>query len=306
MNQPNVICFGEVLWDYLPRGRKAGGAPMNVAYHLSQLGCDSTLISKVGNDEDGKQLVQTLKKWGLAMDGCQKGGEAPTSRVEVDINEKTQEVEYDIVYPAAWDYITYQARYDAMIPASQAFVFGSLAARNAQTRDTLHRLLQIAPYKVCDINLRAPFYNQTEIKHLLNEADLLKLNEHELVVITDWFDEGYGDRSDRIQFLLGRFNLSEIILTMGADGASYFTPKMSRHVDACEVKVNDTVGSGDSFLAAFLAHRLKKNNVEEALNFASALSAYVTTQPGPCPGYAREDINDFISQTSYYKATGNR
>lgn len=293
MSHPKVVCFGEVLWDYLPQGRKAGGAPMNVAYHLLQLGCSSELISKVGNDEDGKQLVQKLKKWGLAMDWCQMGDEAPTSRVEVQIDTETDEVTYDIIFPAAWDYITYQSWYDAMIPASQAFVFGSLAARSAQTRETLHRLLQIAPYKVCDINLRTPFYDRAEVKYLLREADLLKLNEHELVQITDWFDEPYRDRSDRIQFLLGQFELGEIILTKGADGASYFTPKMSRHVDACEVKVNDTVGSGDSFLAAFLSQKLQGVDIKNALDLASAISAFVTTKPGPCPEYAREDIDSF-------------
>src|SRR5699024_1410598 len=176
MEQPKVVCFGEVLWDKLPHGQKPGGAPMNVAYHLSQLDIDSFLISKVGNDGDGRQLLQQLEVLGLCTDFCQVGDEVPTSRVEIHIDKASQEVEYDIIFPAAWDYITYQKKFDRFVASSEAFVFGSLALRNHRTKATLHQLLEIAPYKVFDINLRKPFYQKEDIEYLLQTTDLLKLN----------------------------------------------------------------------------------------------------------------------------------
>lgn len=293
VNKPSVICFGEILWDILPTGKKPGGAPMNVAYHLHQLGIDSAIISRVGNDLPGEELVRFLNSIGLTTNLCQVDSKHNTSEVHARISEN-HEVSYDILYPVAWDYISWQKEFESLLGKTDAFVFGSLAARNETSRDTLLELLTSASYRVFDINLRQPHYSPTTIEELLKRSDLLKLNEHELKLVSEWFNPAASSEMDRIKGLQDRFRLEEILLTKGSHGASYFSSSIRFDYPAYNVQVADTVGSGDSFLAAFLSKKLRGESLETTLNFASALGAFITTHSGACPEYTRSDLDRFI------------
>lgn len=288
-----VICFGEVLWDNLPSGRKPGGAVMNVAYHLKNLGLDAELISRVGDDADGEALLAELVKLNLGIDYCQKDRMYKTSTVQVEVSND-HEMKYDIVYPVAWDYIEFQDRFADLVYAADALVFGSLSGRNETSRNTLYQLLEQSKYKVMDVNLRIPYYNESYVSNLLGKTDLLKLNLEELGILTDWYSKNCRTESDRVTFLQDKFGIAEILVTKGANGATYHGNKEEYHWSAYNIEVNDTVGSGDSFLAAFLSKRLIEDNIQEALDFAAALSAFVTTQKGACPPYQRATINRFM------------
>jgi len=288
-----VICFGEILWDNLPGGRKPGGAPMNVAYHLNKLGIESTLISRVGIDSNGDELLQFIESKGLSVEYCQRDRNFPTSTVEVNIG-LDQEVKYDIVKNVAWDYIEAEERLCQLVEEADAFVFGSLAARSAGTYKTLHALLEKAKYKVFDVNLREPHYSQASITQLLRKTNLLKLNIHELNLITDWFSVDCQTEWERIRVLQNQFGIGEIVVTKGGTGASYYTKNAQCNYPAFNVTVNDTVGSGDSFLAAFLSQKLKGESIEGMLNYAAALGAYVTMHAGACPEYKKYDLDRFI------------
>lgn len=291
--KPRVVCFGEVLWDNLPDGKKPGGAPMNVAYHLNQLELESFIISRLGVDANGGELLDFLKSKGLCTEYCQQDIKFPTSTVEVIIGADN-EVTYDIVKPVAWDFIERRENVDALVSGADAFVFGSLAARHPVSYLTLHSLLEKAKYKVFDVNLREPHFSSVSISQLLRKTDLLKLNVHELNLIAGWYNQGCETEWEKIRVLQDKFFIGEIVVTKGGAGASYYTKNAQCNYPAYQVKVNDTVGSGDSFLAAFLSQKLQGESIENILSYAAALGAYVTMHAGACPEYKKYDLDRFI------------
>ncbi|WP_207424771.1 carbohydrate kinase family protein [Desertivirga brevis] len=288
-----VVCFGEILWDNLPTGKKPGGAPMNVAYHLNQLGVESTLISRVGDDANGRDILDFLRSKGLSTNHCQIDASYPTSTVEVVIGADN-EVSYDIVEPVAWDFIEVSDELDSLVAEADAFVFGSLAARRTVSFKSLNSLLEKAKYRVFDVNLREPYYSPDILTLLLRKTDVLKLNVHELNLLSSWFSSSCSKEWDKINLLQEEFGIEEIVVTKGSSGASYYTRHAQCNYPAYKVKVNDTVGSGDSFLAAFLSQKLKGESIEGILSYASALGAYVTMQSGACPDYKKYDLEQFI------------
>ena len=289
-----VVCFGEILWDNLPSGKKAGGAPMNVAYHLHHLGIDSLIISRVGDDESGKELFKLLEDRGLSTAFCQVDTEYATSEVLARISPN-HEVSYDIVYPVAWDFIEWKNEFGTLLKKANAFVFGSLINRHKVSRAVLHRILEVAKYRVLDINLRTPHYSPEVISDLLHKTDLLKLNVNELYLVGKWFAETNSKEIEIIAMLQDKFNIKEILVTRGDIGASYFIENTRYDHGGYSVQVADTVGSGDAFLAAFLSKKLSGAPVEEALDYACILGAFVTTHAGACPNYGDSDLNQFIS-----------
>ena len=189
MNQPksNIVCFGEILWDLLPTGKVAGGAPMNVAFHANQLGIAAQMISKVGKDDLGKDLIDLLNQKGVDTSLVQTDDTYPTGTVKVTLDAKGSP-SYEIVAPVAWDFIHANTANKTAVQTADAFVFGSLAARNETTRNTLLELLKLAKLKVFDVNLRSPFYTKPLLTQLLHQADIVKMNDEELEIIGGWLD----------------------------------------------------------------------------------------------------------------------
>lgn len=294
-----VICFGEVVWDNLLEGRRIGGAPLNVCYHLSKYGIQSKIISQIGDDENGVAITRALNKLGVDYQYCFKTAEYPTSTVEVHILDNTK-VEYEIVEEVAWDYIPYTNEMEEAIKASTAFVYGSLAARNFASRDSLFKCIANASWAIFDINLRAPFYNRELIVDLISRCQTLKINDDELLLVAKWLnDDSTGERQNT-ETLFNKFNaLREIILTKGAHGASYYSREEIIQVDAIKIDVCDTVGSGDSFLAAFIANKMQGHSLTYCMKEAVALSAFVATFPGACPAYETQDILKFKNTHQY-------
>lgn len=293
-DKSTVVCFGEILWDILPIAAKPGGAPMNVAYHLNKLGVDTKLVSRVGKDETGKELLNLLRGWGLTTDYCQQDTEHATSEVHVVVDEHN-EVRYDILFPVAWDYIAFQEEFKLLLSKADAFVFGSLSTRNYISHQTLLKMLDFSSYNVFDVNLRAPYYSKETIGQLLERTNLLKLNQAELELVTGWFstDCPAETEAEQIKLLQDQFHIEEIIVTKGSKGATYYTPFARHDSQAFSIEVADTVGSGDSFLAAFLAKRLQKEHPKVALSYATALAAFVTMHHGACPDYSLTALEDF-------------
>ncbi len=286
----DVVCFGEVLWDVLPTGALPGGAPMNVAYHLRKLGIDSALISKIGDDNYGHDLVQMLKKEGIKL-YCQTDAEQPTGLVNATEGEN-HEMTYDIAFPAAWDYIEWKPEYEKLVSEASYLVYGTLSNRYHITRETLHRLVPCANKNVFDVNLRTPHYQQPGVEVLLKETDILKMNLAELILITDWFSRG-GSVEDRMKFLRHRFGIETIIVTRGGEGAILLAEEKLTDHPGYSIEVKDTIGSGDAFLAGFLAQTIRGADAAEALDFAAAIGAFVATKSGGTPSYVSEDVQRF-------------
>ncbi len=288
-----VVCFGEVLWDIFPDKTKPGGAPMNVAYHLKKFGINSSMISRVGKDLNGSKLINLLENWGISVQHIQFDDDYSTGKV-VAIVGKDDEMSYVIQPSVAWDNIQHDLKSEDLVKNSDAFVFGTLSARNVTSRNTLFQLLKKASYKVFDINLRPPFYNQELVEYLLYECNLLKLNSSELELLSGWFQKDAAAEKNSVQFLQKQFNIAEIIVTKGSKGATYYNHNDAYSFPAVQVKVKDTVGSGDSFLAAFLANKITGESIETSMSYATALGAFVASKEGACPNYTTEQLEQSV------------
>ncbi|MDT3404299.1 carbohydrate kinase family protein [Mucilaginibacter terrae] len=296
---PNVVCFGEILWDVLPDVRKPGGAPMNVAYHLNKLGIAVDLLSSVGHDQAGDDLISFLKSGGLSAELVQRSSDYNTSEVLARITED-HEVTYDIVKPVAWDQITYTTEMKQAVSQADAIVFGSLSAREPVTRDTLYSLIESARYRVFDVNLRAPHYSDDVIINLLQRADMVKLNLSELLLIIRWLSPAIiKNEMQAVELLFSWFQIQEVLITKGRKGATYYSREIRYDYPTYAIEVADTIGSGDAFLAAFLAMKLNNEPLEVTLDYAAAMGAFITSQSGACPDYSRFDFERFIWKKKY-------
>ncbi|WP_163711418.1 carbohydrate kinase family protein [Mangrovibacterium lignilyticum] len=293
-NVKTIVCYGEVLWDIFPDGSKPGGAPMNVAYHLKKFGIDSRMISRVGADALGKALLDLLEEWKIPTENCQVDEQYRTGFVEA-ISGDDHEMTYVIHPDVAWDQIKPCNQSGEMVEKSDAFVFGTLVTRSQASRNTLYKLLEKASYKVFDINLRPPFYSKEVIEYLLQQCNLLKLNDSELDLILSWYKNDLPDEATSVRFLQKRFGIGEVIVTKGSCGATYYDSNNTYNFPAFKVDVKDTVGSGDSFLAAFLANKIQNESIDTSMSYATALGAFVASNEGACPSYSIDELEQFAN-----------
>ena len=285
-----------MLWDMLPTGKQAGGAPMNVAVHLKNLGFNPQIISRVGNDELGEELIQFVTKNGLSTDFIQLGKTHLTGVAKANVSDRN-EVTYKLVHPVAWDYIMYDDAVESAVGNAEIFVFGSLSARSQESRDTVYHLIEKANYKVFDVNLRPPFYDKETVENLLKKADMVKMNSSELIIIADWYEVDLEERT-AILSISNYFNISTICVTRGEKGAILYTDGKFYEHQGFEVEVTDTIGSGDSFLAALLKGILEKKDPAENLEFACAMGSLVATHQGATPFISEEEVNSILAENS--------
>ena len=280
-----VVGLGEVLWDVLPEGKKLGGAPANFAYHSGQfLGTDNTIaISALGEDELAEETVEALREHGL--NDLMPRVPYPTGTVQVQLDEKGIPT-YDIKEDVAWDNIPFDGDIQEIARNCRAVCFGSLAQRNAVSRETIHKFLDATPadcVKIFDINLRQHFYTKEIIKESLQRCNILKINDEELELIGQMFGYPSLDMENKCWLILGKYNLDMLVLTCGTDGSYVFTPGQMSFQPTPKVTVADTVGAGDSFTGSFCAAILSGKPVREAHKLAVEVSAFVCTQNGAMP-----------------------
>lgn len=278
-----VVGLGEALWDCLPNGCKLGGAPANFAYHASQFGFEAYAISAVGNDALGDRTLAELKKRHLNCIIPRVG--FPTGTVQVQLDAEGVPT-YDIKQDVAWDNITFTPEMAQLAQKCACVCFGSLAQRNSVSRTTIHQFIKHTPrgcLKIFDINLRQNFYTKDIIKDSLKACNILKINDEELITIARIFGYPGLDIENKCYLILGKYNLKMLVLTCGTNGSYIFTPGEKSYQPTPKVKVDDTVGAGDSFTGSFAAALLAGKPVAEAHRLAVEVSAYVCTQPGAMP-----------------------
>lgn len=279
-----VVGMGEALWDMLPEGKKLGGAPANFAYHVSQLGLDSCVVSAVGDDVLGKEIRATFKE--KKVRNMIETVPYPTGTVQVTLDAEGVP-QYEIKEGVAWDNIPYTPELKALAAETKAVCFGSLAQRSVVSRNTINRFLDDMPkegtLRIFDINLRQNFYSKDVLCNSFKKCNILKINDEELVTVSRMFGYPGIDLQDKCWILLAKYDLKMLILTCGVNGSYVFVPGSVSFVETPKVKVADTVGAGDSFTAAFVASILKGKSVSEAHRMAVDVSAYVCTQNGAMP-----------------------
>lgn len=283
-NNKFVVGIGEVLWDVLPEGKKLGGAPANFAYHVSQFGLKSRVVSAIGNDKLGAEIERDFSEKGL--EGIIEKVAYPTGTVQVSLDDNGVP-NYTIKENVAWDNIPFTTALKELAQHTCAVSYGSLAQRNIVSRETIHAFLDAMPkggaYKIFDINLRQNFYTKDIICESLERCNVLKINDEELVAVSRLFGYPGIDLQDKCWILLAKYDLKMLILTCGVNGSYVFTPGHVSFVETPKVAVADTVGAGDSFTAAFVSAILRGLSVSEAHKLAVNVSAYVCTQNGAMP-----------------------
>lgn len=284
-NDHIIVGMGEALWDVLPEGKKLGGAPANFAYHVSQFGLNSRVVSAVGQDKLGTEILDNFRE--KRLQGIIETVPYPTGTVQVTLDNEGVPC-YDIKKGVAWDNIPYTEELDQLARQTQAVCFGSLAQRSIVSRETIARFLATMPdtpetLKIFDINLRQSFYTKEILCDSFSRCNVLKINDEELVTVSRLFGYPGIDLQDKCWILLAKYNLKMLILTCGVNGSYVFTPGHVSFVETPTVQVADTVGAGDSFTAAFTAAIIRGRSVREAHQLAVDTSAYVCTQQGAMP-----------------------
>ncbi len=289
-----AVSFGEVLWDVFPTHKKIGGAPLNVALRMNSLGAEAAMVSRVGTDEDGDTIVSFAKENGVNTDFIQVDADYKTGVVHVMVNEKGN-ASYDILYPSAWDKIKVEKQLTTQISKADVFVFGSLSARDEDTRSTLMQLLESnGTYKVFDVNLRAPYYTFELINELMLKADFIKLNDEELLEISQKMGSPYHSFEQNIKFIAEQTGTTQVCVTKGPFGAVLYYNDKFYYNSGYFIKVVDTVGAGDSFLASLLIKLLKGKSPQKALNFACAVGALVAGSEGANPKLTMKEIKKYM------------
>lgn len=290
----SIVCFGEVLWDIFPDYRAAGGAPMNVIFHADNFGMDAQLISAVGNDELGKEMIAFLHKKNIETTFVHTNYTFPTGSVKLRLDEEGA-AEYEIFRPVAWDFLYTDSAIENIVSETDLFLFGSLICRSPYNLKVLLHLIEKATTSVFDVNLRPPFYDRTIIEQLLQKAHIVKMNEEEFEIISQWYRQK-GSLENRMNFLMNKFDIKTLLITLGKDGACCMQDEKLYTQKGFPVQVHDTVGSGDSFFAAFLFKISETFSIPKSLEFACAVGALVATEKGGTPVISEESILSIIQE----------
>lgn len=286
-------CFGEVLWDVFPNHKKIGGAPLNVALRLKSFVENVAIVSAVGADELGKELMKYLSENNLNPDYIQVKETYETGKVKVAIDADGC-ASYDIKNPASWDFIELHSEAITLVSNSSVFIYGSLVCRNAVSRNTLFILIEYANFKVFDVNLRAPFYTFELLSDLMQKADFIKFNDEELTLVSSYLKSGSTSIMKNMDFIASKFNASHICVTKGKDGAVLLINGSFYTNEGYAVKVKDTVGAGDSFLASLIYQLTIGIPPVKALNFACAVGAMVAASEGANPSISQASIKSML------------
>lgn len=284
-----AICFGEVLWDVFPDRHVAGGAPMNVAIRLQSLGMKAAMISRIGMDAPGLELMRFLQNCGVDTTMVQSDDLLPTGEVRVTL-DVAGIPSFEIVEPSAWDRIGLTDAARKAVRQADYFIFGSLACRNETSRKTLNGLLKLARCRVFDVNIRPPFYHSSLFRELAPKANLIKLNDEELAVVLEEYGEHSSDLESDMRCLAFRTGAGTVCVTLGAEGAALLTSEGYFRHPGYRVAVADTVGAGDSFLAALITRLEGSDDPAGALDFACAMGALVASKYGATPGVLPGEI----------------
>lgn len=298
--------FGEILWDCLPSGRHAGGAPFNVTAHLAQLGVSAALLSSIGRDPLGDQILKVAQDKGVDTQFVTRGRIGlPTGTVIVTLDENAN-ASYELVQPAAWDEIKVPADALEAVSQARALIYGSLAGRSPYNLEQLERLLAIeGPLKFFDVNLRPPFADPELVMQLAKHADILKLNDGEVGRLASWLQTGQGTAntprtSEAIAaacaIVAEATKTSRICVTLAEKGATLWDRGTVVAAPAPQVVVKDTVGAGDAFMAGLTIGLTRGTDTRKILENACRLGAFVVSHNGATPLLSAEITAPFKTE----------
>jgi fructokinase len=292
-NDISISCFGEVLWDCFASGKRLGGAPLNVCLRLNSLGINAQILSAVGQDILGHELLSVIKERQINTDFIAVNPDKKTSTVEV-VLDNNGSASYQIVADTAWDNITLSSSLSEQVKSSDIFIFGSLVGREKVSLNTLKQLIDVAQFKVFDVNLRKPHYDLKTLVELMHCADFIKLNDDELYEIAHAMGSKFNSLEQNLEFIADKTNTQYMCVTKGSHGALLKINDKNYYNSGYLIKVVDTVGAGDSFLGSLIYQLCTTVDAQYAVNFACAVGAMVAQNNGATPALTITDIEQFM------------
>lgn len=283
----SVFCMGEVLWDCMPQGLFLGGAPFNVASHLARLGINAGMISAVGDDVLGTEVMARMASMGVDNRYVSVVEGKPTGTVSVSLDDFGS-ASYRIREDVAWDHISFPQELAEELSGASAVVYGTLAMRSEDNLKALEAMLEVEwPMRVYDVNLRSPYYNVEQVLALSRFADLIKCNEDEARELCS--APASASPETLLRAMMDVTGAGRVCITLGAKGAVYHGPGGVLHAIAPRVRSVDTVGAGDAFLAALVAGIVEgQEDHPDFLPRACRLGAHVASCQGAVPAYRAE------------------
>ncbi len=283
-DQPRIIGLGELLWDLFPEGKRPGGAPANVAFQAQQLGCRGVIVSRIGIDALGDELLSFLESKDLETSAIQRDPDAPTGRVTVSMNDQNQP-EYVIHEDVAWDNLEFSGNLAQQMQLASAVCFGTLAQRSEKSRTTIQQAVQACPedcLRVYDVNIRQHYFNVAWIESSLKLANIVKLNDEEVKLLAPLLglSTNFEEFSKK---LIEKFNLDQVCVTRGANGCFLSTKERVVEIAGEPIQVADTVGAGDAFTAGLIVSILQGKPLKESGQFANKIGGIVASHHGAMP-----------------------
>lgn len=291
-----IAGVGEILWDVFPEGAQFGGAPTNFACHAAAFGSHVSMLSGLGRDELGDEAIRRLDRHRVDTRLIQRFDGLPTGAVQVTVDEQGQP-SYQFGQDEAWDHLAWSAQLARSAAEMDAICYGTLGQRHVQSRETIQRFATATPtnaWRIFDINLRPPFWDEPTIKSSMAIANALKLNDDELEVLTTIFHLE-GSVEDRVHTLINRFDLRLVALTRGSQGAILATPHEWSECDGIATNVVDTVGAGDAFTATLCTGLLRQMELNSLNQLACRVAAFVCSQPGATPSVPEELTSQIVT-----------
>ncbi len=285
-----ALFFGEILWDIIENKSYIGGAPFNLAAHMTKMGLKSTLISSVGKDALGRKALKEAEKRGINSSFIRVHPHLPTGIVEVSLDERGHPT-YLIKENVAWDNIVLnQDLIDNLTKDKwEIFCFGTLAQRTKENREVLSQIISwVHPHHIFyDLNLRQNYYNKDWIEKSLCQCSIVKMNDREALIISELLFGEILKQEDFIQRICQEYDLSIVCITHGKNGSSIYCDGKLEKVAGLNGPVADTVGGGDSYSAGFLFSYLCGTSIYEAAEFAEMVGNFVVSQSGAVPKYPK-------------------
>ncbi len=290
-----IAGIGEVLFDILPEGKKLGGAPINFTFHAKQLGLNAYPISSVGRDKFGSEIINGLQEAGLSTEYIQQN-DFPTGTAHVSVD--TYGVpNFTLNENAAWDHIQWTDKLIELAGKVDAVCFGTLAQRSSCSCLSIYEFLRNTSkncLKIFDINLRQHYYSLEIIETSLKLANILKLNDAELLILQDILQLP-SSTQESLCTLQDRYGLDYIALTRGANGALLKNLHMISDCPGFKTKIIDTIGAGDSYTAVLAFGILHKLPLDQINRLANSVAAYVCSQFGASPALPDSLIYEFAN-----------
>ncbi|HSM47162.1 MAG TPA: PfkB family carbohydrate kinase [Draconibacterium sp.] len=294
-----IVAFGEVVWDILPNGKVLGGTPSNLVYRCNSFSEQGFLLSRVGDDDLGKEAIEKLKELGISDDNVQSDTEFPTGTVFISF-ENNYDPRYIVTPDVAFDHIEFSAEALKLVRDADCLFYGLLPQRFGISKNTLRELIKESPDSLhfFDLKLFEHFFNVRVVENLLESSNIVRIKEKEISFLSRELglnDETLNEFSEELS---EKYKIDLILVTRGQNGVFAFHKKKGAFFDpGYSIEIVDNIGSGMAFSAGFLHYYLNGKPIQQALNFGNAAGALNTTKRGATSFFNKKDVVNFMKNT---------